>query len=105
MRLAAQVCAPALDASVKTPLASLQSQMSKWFKPQRILFLLLLATILAGLSYAAMVVQIEHTVTLCGTVEPIVKNEIYAPSDARIVDILVKGGQQVAKGGFALATA
>ncbi len=98
IQMMAQVCAPALDAAMKTPFASLQRLLARWLVPKRLLALLTLAAIGISLGYLATVVEIEHTVTLRGTVEPLRQSELYAPADARVARTYVVGGQQVEKG-------
>lgn len=98
LQMAAQVCAPALDSAIKTPFASVQNLLSRWLVPKRLLaFITLLATLL-GLAYAATVIEVEHTVTLRGTVQANKQSELYAPTDARVARTLVEGGDQVSVG-------
>ncbi len=96
--IAAQVCSPALDAALKTPLASLQSKLRWWVKPSRLLVSTIILSLLLACLLAAWVFQVEHTVTLRGHVVPKNQAELYAPADSQVVGVNVVGGQMVSKG-------
>ena len=98
LTLAAQACAPAFDAALKTPLASLQNKLRWWMNPSHLMLSAFAIALVVTSLIVACVFQVEHTVTLRGHVLPVSQAELYAPTDSQVIAVNVLSGQKVNSG-------